>query len=201
MAGTFTVPVGDFTRVLSNAAVFAGKDTTLPVLNAVRVEISAPDQNAEATMTAVATDRYTIGMDTCNVSGVINELALLISLPDVQRLVKAAKSCKHGYVVGAVEQDERVRFDIAFDATMIVQQQDGEFPKYRSLIPDDSTLDASDGVNTIAFDPSKLARFDKVQGSGRLDPIKLRLLTPTKPALVTKGDTFIGLIMPIRLAG
>lgn len=208
MQATFTVTVQDFLRTVSNAALFAGTDETLPVLNAVRLEISEPDQNAEVTLTAVATDRYSIGMDTCKAVGVTAAAPLLIRLQDVKSLVKACKnvptrSRPSTFVVAWVEDDSRVRFDIAYDNSVTVRQQDGEFPKYRSLIPDQSAYDAADGVHRVGLNPVYLARFALVDGgTGKSRPtMVMDWMTATKPAKVQLGDTFTGLIMPVRLSG
>jgi DNA polymerase III sliding clamp (beta) subunit (PCNA family) len=189
-----TVKADDVARILSNALAHAGKDDKLPVLNAVRLECES------GTLTAVATDRYSLGLDTAAVVEGSDTFTFLVGRDDVNRIVKACK--EHGKswrnVVGGPTVTLTATADtltLEVPGTSITARGEiGEFPRYRSLIPDTS----GDGTPHIALTASNLAKLTKLVTGSKNTPLRFYFNSPTKPVVV-RVDTFVGLLMPCRI--
>ena len=130
-----TVDPVELAKAISQVAIAAGKDSTLPVLTGVRVEI---DPEA-ATLTFVATDRYRLAVRTISFTPVAGPQAMQVLIP-AKSLTDFAK---------AMGNDEPVRLGVenggggsaaGFSVsngqrTATARLLDGEFPKYAALLP------------------------------------------------------------------
>lgn len=190
-----TVKADDVARILSNALAHAGKDDNLPVLNAVRLECEA------GTLTAVATDRYSLGMDTAQLVEGSDTFTFLVGRDDVNRIVKACK--EHGKSWRNVVGGPTVTLTATADAltlevpgtSITARGEIGEFPRYRSLIPDTSD---ETGTPHIALTASNLLKITKLTTGSKNTPLRFYFTSPTKPVVV-RVDTFVGLLMPCRI--
>ena len=127
----------DLHAAVSDAALFAGTDSTLPMLNAVRLEAS------ETQLIAVATDRFTLGVRRVDYAG--ESFELMLSLADVRTLAKMAKTVGRHFELRTVtvelsraESDNRVvsvQFGFSTGESVTFGTLDVEFPKWRQLIP------------------------------------------------------------------
>lgn len=135
-----TVPGDVFASAVAQVAVAAGRDDTLPVLTGVRVEIDGE------TVTLAATDRYRLA---------VRELrwapeqtgASAIALVPARTLTDTARALASGdKVVVALATGGTGEGLIGFDGggrRTTSRLLDGEFPKYRSLLPAASSTVAS----------------------------------------------------------
>jgi len=199
----FTVDGATLRDLLAGGLVAAGKDDMLPTLTAVRLEWDRTE------LRVVSTDRYRLvvgvvdrvtqvrGIDI--VSDVTGDGVAMIPRKDAAELVKVLPK-KYGA--------ERVTVTLLGDSVMIgngtwsrtLRMLDGEFPKYRSLIPGE---DRHAAVPSIRFNPSFMA--DAAKLPHRKDaPITWTFTGENRPALGTYESTETGiewmyLLMPVRL--
>jgi DNA polymerase-3 subunit beta len=134
------VPGAVFAHAVAQVAIAAGRDDTLPTLTGVRVEI------LDTTITLAATDRYRLA---------VREFPWAPASPgmDVQALVpartladtaKSLASCDEVHLALAASgaSDGLMGFEGAGRRTT-TRLLDGEFPKYRALLPAESSTTAN----------------------------------------------------------
>lgn len=212
-----TVKTVDLHRVLFNAAIFAGRDVTLPMVNLVHVEFTG------TRILAVATDRFRMGVAKLDLpeggGGATTEFN--VSLTDVNTLIKWSKTLKRDedsrYVWINQNSDGTIRFNfdttVTLTVTLDVKPVDHEFPKWRGLFP------KTPGYPRFAtgFTAEFLASFAKVNAGPtgtivlyshddihgyRDKPEKSEKGKPRgcqKPLTFTIGDNFVGLLMPVKI--
>ncbi|MUL41217.1 DNA polymerase III subunit beta [Streptomonospora sp. PA3] len=132
-AATGSIGSDAFAAAVGQVAVAAGRDDTLPMLTGVRVEIEGD------TLTLASTDRYRLA---------VRELAWKPENPDVsavalvpaKTLADTAKSLTGGAEVSiALSDADSGEGMIGFEGggrRTTTRLLDGEFPKYRALLPD-----------------------------------------------------------------
>jgi DNA polymerase-3 subunit beta len=129
-----------FAAAVSSVAVAAGKDDTLPVLTGIRVEIDGED------VTLAATDRYRLAVRTLRWQPLDPALQATALVP-ARTLAEAAKSLTSGAQVTlalAAGGTGEGMFGLSGAARRTTTRLlDGEFPKYRSLLPDSAAATAS----------------------------------------------------------
>ena len=138
-----------FAAAVSSVAVAAGKDDTLPVLTGVRIEIEGED------VTLAATDRYRLAVRTLRWQPVDPSLQATALVP-ARTLAEAAKSLTSG------GSGAEITLSLAAGGTgegmfglsgaarrTTTRLLDGEFPKYRSLLPDSAAATASVETNLL----------------------------------------------------
>lgn len=136
----------EFVDAVTTVATALGRDDTLPVLTGLRIEIGV------GKVTMAATDRYRLTVRDIDVATTSEPVDLLAhgSLVQVTKWFKKAKrvdDVKLSHHEGILFVDHG-----PFHAT--VRLLDGEFPKYRALMPDVATLesftfDAKDAIKAI----------------------------------------------------
>jgi DNA polymerase III subunit beta len=135
-----------FAAAVSSVAVAAGRDDTLPVLTGVRVEIDGED------ITLAATDRYRLAVRTLRWKPVDPALQATALVP-ARTLAEAAKALTAGAEVtlslASGGTGEGLLGLVGSTRRMTTRLLDGEFPKYRSLLPDSSSATAL--VDTAAL--------------------------------------------------
>ena len=150
-----TVPGSIFAGAVSQVAIAAGRDDTLPTLTGIRMEIDGPN------ITLAATDRYRLAVRefvwTPQSSSVSNTALIPAktladtakSLADVESVVIALSAGGAGEGLIGFEGHGR---------RTTTRLLDGEFPKYRSLLPSESaavaTIDTAslmDAVKRVAL--------------------------------------------------
>ncbi len=143
-AGTLESDV--FAAAVAQVALAAGRDDTLPVLTGVRVEIEGDS------VTLAATDRYRLAVRTLSWTPVTPGLSTTALVP-ARTLADTAKALTSGPEVtvalatGAAGEG-MVGFEGAGRRTTS-RLLEGEFPKYRSLLPSESSAVAE--VPTAPF--------------------------------------------------
>jgi DNA polymerase-3 subunit beta len=135
-----------FASAVGQVAVAAGRDDTLPVLTGVRVEIEG------STITLVATDRYRLAVRELSWSPSQAGLEAIALVP-ARTLADTAKALTGGDTVtlalAASGSGEGLMGFEGGGRRTTTRLLDGEFPKYRSLLPPESATLAS--VDTGAF--------------------------------------------------
>jgi len=126
--------------------VAAGRDDTLPVLTGIRVEIDGED------VTLAATDRYRLAVRTLRWKPVDPALQATALIP-ARTLAESAKSLTAGAEVtlalAATGSGEGMLGLSGAARRTTTRLLDGEFPKYRSLLPDSASASAS--IDTAAL--------------------------------------------------
>ncbi|MGO8962722.1 DNA polymerase III subunit beta [Mycobacterium sp.] len=134
-----------FAEAISQVAVAAGRDDTLPMLTGIRVEISGES------VVLAATDRFRLA---------VRELTWSVAAPDVEAavlvpaktLAEAAKSGTDGTEVhlslgaGAAVGKDGLLGISGNGKRSTTRLLDAEFPKFRQLLPTEHTAVASVGV-------------------------------------------------------
>ena len=133
-AGTLGSDV--FAAAVAQVALAAGRDDTLPVLTGVRFEIEG-DQ-----LTLAATDRYRLAVRTLPWRPTDPGLSTTALVP-ARTLAETAKALTTGPEItlalsGAGSSEGMIGFEGAGRRTTS-RLLEGEFPKYRSLLPSEST--------------------------------------------------------------
>lgn len=151
VAGTVGSDV--FAAAVSSVAVAAGRDDTLPVLTGIRVEIDGDR------LTLAATDRYRLAVRELRWQPGDSSLTATALVP-ARTLAETARSLTSGAQVtvalsttsGAVgagtTADGMVGF-VGGSRRTTTRLLDGEFPKYRALLPSESSAQAQVETATL----------------------------------------------------
>lgn len=126
-----------FAQAVAQVAIAAGRDDTLPVLTGIRMEIDG------ANITLAATDRYRLAVRTFPWSPKKNSIELNTLVP-AKILADSAKNMAGAATVSFAIASEGERL-IGFESEGMrttTRLLDGEFPKYRSLLPNESATRA-----------------------------------------------------------
>ena len=126
-----------FAQAVSQVAIAAGKDDTLPVLTGIRMEIDGTN------VTLAATDRYRLAVRTFPWTPKKTSIELNTLIP-AKILADTAKNMSGADTVAfaiAPDGEKLVGFESEGMRTT-TRLLDGEFPKYRSLLPNESATRA-----------------------------------------------------------
>lgn len=175
-------------ELLEGVASHAGKDKSLPTLNAVQIESEG------GALTARATDRYRL------IEGSLHALdgrldASLISLEDIKRIITLCKAHKPNRV-----QLSRIGDGITISSlgdSLTVTLREGNFPPTEELFAKCESDPVA--VEGAAFNPAFMADYAKIAGKGAA--IKLYFTGDNKPMRVRiTGDAikWRALLMPMR---
>jgi DNA polymerase-3 subunit beta len=165
-----TVGTDAFADAVSAVAVAAGRDDTLPVMTGIRIEIDGD------TLTMAATDRYRLAMRTLRWTPADPQLAATALVP-ARTLAETAKSMTGAELTialgftepsGAQANAAAMIGFAAGDRRTTSRLLDGEFPKYRALLPSNATSEVE--IETAAF--SEAVRRVSLVAS-RTSPVKL----------------------------
>ncbi|MEU3307870.1 DNA polymerase III subunit beta [Nocardiopsis sp. NPDC006832] len=122
-----------FAAAVSQVAIAAGRDDTLPMLTGVRVEIEGE------TITLASTDRYRLAVRELTWKPANPELSAVALVP-AKTLHDTAKSLTSGAEVSiALSDGDSGEGMMGFEGSgrrTTTRLLDGEFPKYRALLPD-----------------------------------------------------------------
>ncbi len=149
-AVTGTLHGAAFAAAVAQVAVAAGRDDTLPVLTGIRLEIDG------STLTLAATDRYRLAVrelpwDPGQSDGEAVALVPARTLADTAKALAAGSAVSLALSSGGIGEG-LIGFegDAATGARRTTSRLlDGEFPKYRALLPSESQTVAS--LDTAAF--------------------------------------------------
>ena len=205
----FTLSAGDFFNALSNAALFASKDDTLPTLSAVNFAYNS-DTKA---LVAQATDRYRLIFvrvaDELEVD--YESFNFLVSLSDVKELIKKFRGFKKfsdPEIQLDIQDDhmEIIYYEQGFEKTEFVRFIDGDYPKIASLLDTKedtieekvSAFQSHEGFNQKYMEDVTKAADYRLTPSQR-DPITWFAIKQKSGMLMFwKHDFAVGLLMPIK---
>jgi DNA polymerase-3 subunit beta len=143
---TGTLPGAAFAAAVAQVAVAAGRDDTLPVLTGIRMEIEGE------TLTLAATDRYRLAVREIPWNPEAPGAEAVVLVP-ARTLADTAKSLVAGDTVSLALASGTVGEGLlgieGAGRRTTTRLLDGEFPKYRSLLPSESLSVAT--VETGAF--------------------------------------------------
>lgn len=125
-----------FAAAVAQVAIATGKDASIPALTAVRVEVDGDK------LTLVATDRYRLAMRQISWDPADPDLEASILVPKAA-LVETSRS--FGTVgspvtvgIGGIDGESASLVGFAnADRALITRQVEGEFPRYRGLLPEE----------------------------------------------------------------
>lgn len=144
-AETGVVDADGFTEAVTQVAVAAGRDDTLPMLTGIRVELSGD------TIVLAATDRFRLAVRELSWSANSPELDAAVLVP-AKTLAEVAKSVVPGSEVhlalgsGATVGEERLLGVSSGGKRSTTRLIDTDFPKFRQLLPTEHTALATVGV-------------------------------------------------------
>lgn len=132
-AATGTIGSDAFASAAASVAVAAGRDDTLPVLTGVRLEIDGDR------LTLAATDRYRLAVRELQWQPSSPEASAVALVPartlhEAARSLTAAATVTVALATGGGAGDGMVGF-AGGDRRTTTRLVDGEFPKYRNLLP------------------------------------------------------------------
>lgn len=143
-ASSGSVDAGTFAAAVAQVAIAAGRDDTLPTLTGIRVEVDG------ANLVLAATDRYRLAVRELQWSPAQGSHQAELLIP-AKTLADTAKSLAGAGEVTVALPPEGERL-IGFEGNArrtTTRLLDGEFPKYRSLLPNESSTHAT--VETAAL--------------------------------------------------
>jgi DNA polymerase III sliding clamp (beta) subunit (PCNA family) len=179
---------GDLLTLLEGVSSHAGRDKSLPTLNAVEVE------GEGGAFTARATDRYRL------IEGQARALEgrldkSLISLEDIKRIITLAKEHKPNRI-NITRLGNALTISSLWDSLTITLRE-GTFPPTEQLFTDSEGEPSP--VKGVAFNPAFMADYAKIAGKG--EAVKIYFTGEGKPMRVRiTGDKILwrALLMPMR---
>ena len=144
-----TVPAGEFAEAVTQAAVAAGRDDTLPMLTGIRIEIEGEK------LTLAATDRFRLAVRDLSWTPDVPDISTAVLVP-ARTLAEAARSMSGEGQVTIGLGDGLVGLQ-AGGRRSTVRLLDVEFVKYRSLLPTEHTTTVTVGVAELAESIKRVA--------------------------------------------
>jgi DNA polymerase-3 subunit beta len=142
-----TIGSDAFAAAVSSVAIAAGRDDSLPVLTGIRVEIDGEE------VTLAATDRYRLAVRTLRWSPTDPSMQATALIP-ARTLADAVKSLTTGaeitLALSSGGSGEGLLGLAGGDRRTTTRLLDGEFPKYRSLLPTTSTATATVDASALS---------------------------------------------------
>ena len=190
-----TLLAADLARIIDDAAIFACRSSVLPSINAIHFESTAKH------LIAVATDRFTLGSAVAEYHrGGGSTFTATLKLTQAQILAKVAKSTRAAFTeVTATMGDATATFAFSSGEQLSLPHAHDEtwsFPNWRKLVADRNEQ-ADEPTPSLALDPQLLAKFGRVSGARRM---VVKLAGERRPALVTIGTQFVGIVMPMHVS-
>jgi DNA polymerase-3 subunit beta len=142
-----TIGSDAFAAAVSSVAIAAGRDDSQPVLTGIRVEIDGEE------VTLAATDRYRLAVRTLRWSPTDPSMQATALIP-ARTLADAVKSLTTGaeitLALSSGGSGEGLLGLAGGDRRTTTRLLDGEFPKYRSLLPTTSTATATVDASALS---------------------------------------------------
>jgi hypothetical protein len=184
----------DLAAALKAVVSFAAPESEhLPALTAVHVQ-----REGNAVLFS-ATDRYTLGRyrvelhDATDTSG----LDILIPVDAAKAIIKMASQRGASFVI--LDQDDSTLKVNNLESRSEFRAVEASFPRIDILLTTAVThalADTDEAKHPARYTPRLLARFEKAADRG--DYVTIWPAPKWKPNLVTVGDSFVGLIMPVK---
>jgi DNA polymerase III sliding clamp (beta) subunit (PCNA family) len=175
-------------ELLEGVSTHAGRDKSLPTLNAVEIE------GGGGLLVARATDRYRLIEGGARaLDGSLDKA--LISLEDIKRIIALTKAHK-AHRVGLTRIANALTVSALGDS-LTVTLLEGKFPPTAHLF--DKSEGEPSAIEGVAFNPALMADYAKIAGKGAA--IKLYFTGEGKPMRVritSDTITWRALLMPMR---
>lgn len=190
MSDTVGLSANALLELLEGASTHAGRDKTLPTLNAVQIESAG-----EGYLMARATDRYRL------IEGKIEteygQLSpSLIRLDDVKRVISMAKEGKGGRVT--LNRIGDLLTVSACGNSITLTLCDGTFPPTAYLF--DKCESEREDIGEINFNPAFFADYAKIAGKG--NAVRVEFTAKGKPIIIhlpVAAVEWRALLMPMRI--
>lgn len=188
---TIQLQTNELVRILKEAALFAAANGEIPVINAVHVEARGRE------LVAVATDRFTLGASKTELDEPGQFLAALSlrQVKTITQLAGAGKQCFSNVAINADDKTVRVAFSSGETLTLPTEVERGAHHAWLKLL--DSVPD-TEPSKAMDVNPQLVAKFARLQGS-RASRMRMHFFGHAKPIRVSVGDSFVGLVMPVRM--
>ncbi|MDF3309797.1 hypothetical protein P3H15_32785 [Rhodococcus sp. T2V] len=191
---SFVIARSNLVRAVDTALAFSGTDSTLPMICGVELSIH------KGKLIVAATDRFRLGIVRMSVEDRTGRAGRIgfVGRDSAVRLLKVIRGGR-GHLrdapIAVTVEGEQISF--AFDfTTLAFALQDSEFPDVKKHIA--ASL-ANEGTSERwAMNPVYLASFQKAMWSRGDKAIIKTPPLPARPVLITVGEHFIGLQMPVR---
>ena len=219
---TVTADAASLVRAITNTALFAATDDTLPGICAVRFTAT------DGTLTAEATDRYVYARETIPCQpGTLDVIDVAVQVKPLVAAIKPfAVALKNKNLSRLAEQpvisissdNTYVHLTLtghqAPDLTVTAPLQEGAFPRRAAaLLAEAEAKNRSESCGHVAFASKHLNTLSKVVGDGDVErkkigatwmlkappkqEVKFVLGASNKAAVVYVGDSFRALVMPV----
>lgn len=183
-------------ELLEGASLCAAKGKSAPSsLTCVALRVDGE----RGQLIARSTDRYRLIVGTITVEGEDRLSEILISLPDIKRIVDLMKGITIGYLIIEREDNGRVSFRVNANASLTVEPLSHNFPTPENFAQLLKEPDTREPIGEISFNPSLFADFAKI--SGKDNPVKVTFTAANKPITIgLTGDkvAWSALLMPMR---
>jgi len=188
---TITLQTNELVRILKEAALFAHSDNTIPVINAVHLEVRGSE------LVAVATDRFVLGASKTELDEPRQFLAALTlrQVKTITQLAGAGKQCFSTVAVDADDKQVKVAFSSGEILTLPTEVERGAHHGWLKLVEAQPDCEPSKAMD---INPQLIAKFARLQGS-RASRMRMHFFGHAKPIRVSVGDSFVGLVMPVRM--
>ncbi|OBB49667.1 hypothetical protein [Mycolicibacterium fortuitum] len=186
---TIKLQTNELVRVLKEAALFAHSSPDIPVINAVHVEARGGD------LVAVATDRFVLGASKTELDEPGQFLAVLPlrQVKTITQLAGAGKQCFSTVAIDADDKQVRVAFSSGETLTLPSEVERGAHRAWMGLLKSSASDEPSKAMD---LNPQLVAKFARVSGATRM---RMHFFGHAKPIRVSVGDSFVGLVMPVRM--
>lgn len=188
---TIKLQTNEFIRVVKEAAIFARSAPDIPMINAVHLEARGAD------LIAVATDRFVLGVSRTELDEPGEFLAALTSrqVRLIAQVAGAGRQCFSTVAIDADEKQVRVAFSSGETLTLPAEVERGAHRSWFKLL---ESMPDGDPSKAMDVDPRLLAKFAQLQGK-RSARMRMYFSGHQKPIRVTVGDSFVGMVMPVRM--
>jgi hypothetical protein len=215
MTSSVSVPAAKLRDMLAAVIPHADNDyeDSLPALEGVRFEVRA------GTLFLVATDRYSIGIARCRIPGAeaapVPDASAILPLDAVRELNRDLESAD-GTAALVFGEDSLTTDTGDATGTWVTDSHLEHFPDWRKLMHDVLAGDPAELGGKLGVSPVHLAKFalslNPADDRRYCDtPLRVRIVSPSERngvplhsgerqpvILVTRGDWFLGALMPTR---
>ncbi len=188
---TVQLMTNELVRILKEAALFAHAGREIPVINAVHVEARGRE------LVAVATDRFTLGASKTELDepGEFFAALSLRQVKTITQLAGAGRQCFSSVSIDADDKTVRVAFSSGETLTLPAEVERGAHTAWLKLLESVPDCEPSKAMDV---NPQLVAKFARLQGS-RASRMRMHFFGHAKPIRVAVGDSFVGLVMPVRM--
>ena len=193
---TFQINAREFVDTLTTALTFALRDSTLPMLDGVDLNIF------KGQLVTTATDRFRLALIRSEIEELDGQDGRLGFLDYIttRKLIALVKPAGRGRGIMSVPltvtvADSKLTVDNKSEKVTVAISTVVEHPNVIKLITESIVREAKSSRDW-AVNPKLLASF---AAASRGEMAAVRVNDPTRPLIVSIGDNFVGLLMPVRM--